>query len=139
MARPTVLLAEDHPDNAALLGDLLQTCFDVVGVVGDGLTLVSEARRLVPDVIVSDVGMPGLDGIEAARRILARTPDARVVLVSAHCDADIVARSLAAGALDYVAKHAAGEQLLPAIQAALSGERRESRAAPAGEAGPKPT
>lgn len=124
MARPTVLLADDHPGNTALLRDLLQTAFDVVGEVADGQSLVDEAERIAPDIIVADIAMPGLDGIEAAHRILAKNPAMRIVLVTVHADLALVGRGLDAGALGYVVKRVAGDELVPAIQAALRGERR---------------
>ena len=124
MARTTVLLADDHPGTAALLRDLLQGAYDVVGKVADGHALVTEAEQLAPDVIVTDIAMSGLDGIEATRRILAGNPDARIVLVSVHTEWSLVEQGLAAGALGYVAKSVAGDELMPTIQAALRGERR---------------
>jgi DNA-binding NarL/FixJ family response regulator len=124
MSPATVLLADDHPVNAALLRSLLGAAYDVVGEVADGLALVAEAERLAPDVIVTDVSMPGLDGIEAARRILAGNPAARIVLVTVHANPALVERGLAAGALGYVVKRFAGDELVPAVRAALRGERR---------------
>ena len=124
MTRPRILLADDHAGNAALLRGLLETAYDVVGQVADGHALVAEVERLAPDVVVTDIGMPGLDGIEAARRILARNAAARIVLVTVHADPDLVERGLAAGALGYVVKRAAGCALVPAIRAALEGKRR---------------
>jgi len=121
--RPTVLLADDHPQNAALLRCLLEDAFDVVGDVTDGEALVAEVERLHPDVIVSDIGMPRLDGIEAVRCILAKNPCARVVFVTVTSDAAVVERGLAAGALGYVLKIVAGDELVPAVHAALRGER----------------
>ena len=121
--RPTVLLADDHPMNTALLRSLLVTAFDVVGDVADGRALIAEAERLSPDVIVTDIGMPGVDGIEAARCILARNPRARIVFVTVHNDPEVVRQSLATGALGYVVKLVAGDELVPAIHAALRGER----------------
>ena len=124
MRRVTVLLADDHPGNAALLRKLLQTAYDVVGECADGYTLVAEAERLAPDVIVTDIAMPGLDGIEAARRILANNAAARIVLVTAHAEPALVERGFDAGVLGYVVKRLAAENLVPAVYAALRGERR---------------
>ena len=119
----TVLLADDHPMNTALLRSLLVTAFDVVGDVADGRALIAEAERLSPDVIVTDIGMPGIDGIGAARCILARNPGARIVFVTVHNDPEVVRQGLATGALGYVVKLVAGDELVPAIHAALRGER----------------
>jgi DNA-binding NarL/FixJ family response regulator len=124
MVRATVLLADDHPENAALLRDLLETDFEVVGAVADGRALVCEAERLGPDAIVTDIGMPGLDGIQAARCILGRNTAARIVLVSVNNGVELVERGFTAGALGYVVKQVAGDELVPAVHAALRGERR---------------
>jgi DNA-binding NarL/FixJ family response regulator len=121
--RARVLLAEDHPMNTALLRSLLLTAFDVVADVADGRALVAEAERLSPDVIVTDIGMPGLNGIEAARCILAKNPNVRIVFVTVHNDPEVVRQGLATGALGYVLKLVAGDELVPAIFAALRGER----------------
>ena len=105
--RPTVLLADDHRETAELLRKLLQSDFDVVELVEDGRALVSAAARLMPDVIVSDISMPGLDGIEAAVLILSNDPEARVVLVTVCAEPVLVERAFAAGVLGYVLKDAA--------------------------------
>jgi DNA-binding NarL/FixJ family response regulator len=118
-----VLLADDHAPTAQQLRELLEAQFDVVGLVEDGRALVSCAARLSPDAIVADVSMPGLDGIEAAVLIRRSNPDARIVLVTVHSEPVLVARGLAAGALGYVLKDAAGDELVPAVHAALGGER----------------
>lgn len=122
MDRPRLLLADDHPETRALLRTLLQD-FDIVAEVEDGLELVSAAGRLSPDVIVTDVSMPGLGGIEAAMQIRRQNPAARIVFVSVHTDPGLVERGLATGAVAYVPKLAAGDELVPAVQAALRGER----------------
>src|SRR5215207_3849309 len=126
--RPRLLLADDHLDTAELLCGLLQPEFDVIAQVHDGFTLVSAAERLSPDVIVSDISMPGLDGIAAASVILQHNPAARIIFVTVHGDRRMVERGLAAGALGYVLKVVAGEDLMPAVHAALRGERHVSQA-----------
>ena len=126
--RPTVLLADDHRATAEQLRTLLQPHFDVVAVVEDGRDLVSAAARLMPDVIVTDISMPGLNGIEASARILRRTPEARIVFVTVHSEPMLVERGLATGALGYVLKDAAGDDLVAAVHAALGGDRYVSRA-----------
>ena len=128
MSRPRVLLADDHPETAELLRTLLQPEFEVIGQVGDGFALVCAAERLSPDVIVSDISMPGLDGIAAAALILLKNPAARIILVTVHGDRFLLERGLAAGALGYVLKVTAGDDLIPAVHAALRGERHVSRA-----------
>ena len=102
---------------------MLQTEFDVVATVGDGRALVDAVARVSPDAIVTDISMPFLDGIEAAREILGRNPSARVVFVTVHTDALVMQRGLAVGGLGYVAKVSAGAELVPAVWAALRGER----------------
>ena len=126
--RPRILLADDHPETAELLCTLLQPECDVIAQVHDGWALISAAARLRPDVIVSDIAMPGPEGIAAAAAILQLNPAARVVFVSVHGDPLVVARGLATGALGYVLKVVAGDELLPAVRAALRGERHVSPA-----------
>ena len=135
--RPRLLLADDHPETAELLCSLLQPECDVIARVQDGVALVNAAARLAPDVIVSDVSMPGLDGIDAATLILRRNPAARVVFVSVHGDPFMVARGLATGALGYVLKVVAGDDLPLAVRAALRGERHVSQVLCASEASPR--
>ena len=128
MARPRLLLADDHPEIREQLCRVLQTEFDVIAQVHDGRALVRAAEQLVPDVIVTDISMPGLDGIAAATAILSSNPLARIVFVSVHSDLGRVTCGLATGALGYVLKLAAGDELVPAVRAALRGERHVSRA-----------
>jgi DNA-binding NarL/FixJ family response regulator len=125
--RPRLLLADDHPQTAMLLRRLLLSEFDVLALVTDGQELIGAAERLLPDVIVSDITMPGVDGISAVSQILRNNPDARVVFVTVHGDPVLVERGLSTGALGYVLKAAAGEDLIPAVRAALRGERHVSR------------
>ncbi len=99
----------------------------MLATVGDGQALVKAAMQLAPDAIVTDISMPGLDGIDAAVLIRRRNPDARIVLVTVHRDRILVQRGLSAGALGYVLKDAAGDELVAAVHAALVGERYVSR------------
>ncbi len=127
MSQPRLLLADDHKETAELLRSLLQSEFDVIAQVRDGLALLSAEEKLSPDVIVSDISMPGLDGIAAATQIVRRNPAARIVFVTVHCDPLLVERGFQAGALGYVIKGAAGDELIPAVRSALRGERHVSR------------
>lgn len=122
MIRPRVLLADDHP---AFLGGttaLLKPQFDVVGTVADGTTLVSEAIRLCPDVIVADITMPGLTGIDAAHRLRECGSSAKFVFLTIHSEEQFVEACMAEGALGYVVKTHMKAHLIPAIRAALVGE-----------------
>ena len=121
--RARVLLADDHAGNISLLQGLLELEFEVVGAVQSGQALVGAAEALSPDVIVSDIAMPGVDGIEAAKRILCRNPAARIVFVTVLDEPEMVRRALAIGAMGYVLKTVAAEELVPAVHAALRGER----------------
>jgi DNA-binding NarL/FixJ family response regulator len=127
MSQPRLLLADDNEETAELLRGLLQSEFDVIAQVQDGRALVSAVERLSPDVIVSDISMPELDGIEAVTEILRQDPGARIVLVTVHCEPVLVERGLAAGALGYVLKRMAGDELVPAVRSALRGERHVSQ------------
>lgn len=124
--RIRVLLAEDFPAMAEALRLLLQDEFEVVCTVSDGEELVGAADRLRPEVIVTDVSMPRLDGISAAERIIRSGLACGIVFVSVHSDAAVVRRGLRAGGLGYVLKPSAGEELAPAVRAAARGERHVS-------------
>ena len=89
----------------------------------DGRALVDAVARVSPDVIVTDISMPVLDGIEATRQILGRNPSARVVFVTVHVNIVVMRQGMAAGGMGYVPKASAGEELVPAVWAALRGER----------------
>ena len=123
MYRPRVLLADDHAQTAELLRMLLRTDFDVVALVEDGGALVSAAEQFSPDAIVADISMPTFDGIEAAALICRRDPAARIVLVTVHAERMLVDRGLAAGAMGYVLKDSAGDELVAAVHAVIAGER----------------
>ena len=123
MDRLRVVLAEDHARMAEQLRKLLEPEFNVVALVADGPSLLQAAEEFRPDVIVTDIMMPGLDGIAATAALLAKHPATRVVLVTVHDDPDLAERGYAAGALAHVSKHSAGHELAPAVRAAMRGER----------------
>jgi DNA-binding NarL/FixJ family response regulator len=122
MTRRRVLLADDHAQTMQLWRTLLEPEFDVVGTVNDGESLVNAAERLAPDVIVSDIVMPGMSGIAAAGAILRRQPAARIIFATVHADNALLRSSLAAGAYAYVLKVRAADDLVPAVRAALRGD-----------------
>jgi DNA-binding NarL/FixJ family response regulator len=132
--RPRVLLADDHPAMLALTADALAGECLVVGRVGDGYELLAAAERLDPDVIVLDVTMPRLDGIEAARRLRHTHPAARLVFLTVHEDADYARAAQDAGGLGYVVKSRLASDLLPAIRAALANRTFISPTVPLDEA-----
>lgn len=130
-----VLLADDHPATLRSWQALLEPEFEVVGSVGDGRALIDADERLEPDVIVTDIVMPGTSGLAAAEAILRRHPAARIVFVTVHADRAMLRKALAAGAFGYVLKTRAGDELVPAVRAALQGELHISPFPPAGAQG----
>ena len=121
MNRPRVLLAEDHRIVAEGLRSLLAADFDLAGVVEDGRALVEAAHRLRPDVIVADISMPSLNGIEALEVLRRDGLDVPVVFLTMHREVAYARRALEAGAAGYVLKHAATTELLQGLRAALEG------------------
>jgi len=122
MKRPRVLLADDHVIVAEGLRGLLEPEFDLVGIVQDGRALLSAAEKLRPDVIVADISMPLLNGIDAVRQIKKIHEEIKVVFLTMHPDVTYAVSALEAGALGYVLKHSAPAELVAAIQSALRGK-----------------
>ena len=122
MPRATVLLADDHAVVAEGLASLLRSEFAVVGTVTDGAQLLDAARRYRPDVIVTDLAMPGMSGLDALRRLKADGLQARVIILTMHSDAEMAAEALRVGASGFIAKHAAGTELVVAIRSVLRGK-----------------
>ena len=118
MSRPTIVLAEDHPNVAEQLRRVLAGAFDVVAVVGHGEALVKAALRFKPDIVVTDISMPGMDGLKAAQEILVHLPSVGIVFVTVHDDRALARKALLVG-LGYVLKTSAGEELVDAVNAAL--------------------
>ena len=122
MRRPTVLIADDHAIvKEGLVGLLKEHDFDVVGAVGDGQLLVDEARRLRPDLIVTDMSMPGLSGLDVLERLKSDRLHSKVIMLTMHNDAELATQVIRAGASGFLLKHSAGEELLSAIDQVLQG------------------
>jgi len=119
--RTRVMLADDHAIVAQGLATLLKDHFDLVGTVGNGDELIDAARKLRPDVIVADIAMPVLSGLEALRRLKAMRSEAKVIFLTMHADAQLATEAFRAGASGYVVKQSAGEELIAAIREALQG------------------
>jgi len=150
MRRYTVVVADDHAIVKEGVVSLLKAeGFDVVGAVSNGDELVDAAKRLRPDVIVTDISMPGLNGLEALARLKAQHSDSKVILLTMHHDALLATRAMRAGASGFLLKHSAGEELLTAIHQAVEGRVYltptltkaviEQMAIPAGEQAPQLT
>jgi len=120
--RPRVLLADDHRLVAEALKSLLAPEFDLVGVVEDGRALVEAAGTLKPDIIVADVTMPHLNGIDALAQLRQGGDQVPVVFLTMHRDVTFARRALDAGASGFVLKHSAPAELVSAIRAALEGK-----------------
>lgn len=119
--RARVLLADDHRDFLAATARLLEPEFDVVDTVGDGQSLVETVPRHDPDLLVLDITMPVVNGIEAARQLTAAGARAKIVFLTVHADEDYVREAQAAGGLGYVVKSRLASDLAPALRAALAG------------------
>jgi DNA-binding NarL/FixJ family response regulator len=121
MKKIRVLLADDHKIILEGLRGLLETEFELVGTVEDGRALVEETQRLHPDVIVVDISMPLLNGIEAARQIKKLNEDIKIVFLTMHPDVTYATRAFEAGASGYVLKHSAPSELVTAVREAIRG------------------
>lgn len=121
LPRPRVLIADDHTLIAEAFNKMLEADFDVVGIVHDGRGLIHAAQRLEPDVILVDIGLPLLNGLEAAQRIKRVLPEVKIVCVTISHDPDLVAEAFRRGASGYLSKAGAASELFAAIHKALQG------------------
>jgi DNA-binding NarL/FixJ family response regulator len=117
------MLADDQPAMLAQIARVLGKTYDIVGTVGDGLCLLESAPRLDPDVIVSDITMPGIDGFGAARSLKRAGCRSRFVFVTVHEDPDFAREAMSMGADGYVVKSRLASDLLTAIGEAVAGRK----------------
>lgn len=130
MSKVRVLLADDHKPILARVRELLGDDFDIVGAVNNGRDAVVEAQRLDPDVLVIDISMPVLDGLEAVRQLRTTNRRTKVVFLTVHEDQDYVAAALSAGATGFVSKPHVTTDLVPAIWEVLKGGTYISQSIP---------
>jgi DNA-binding NarL/FixJ family response regulator len=121
MNRIRVLLADDHMMVAEGLRSLLRDEFDLLGTAANGKELVDAASELNPDVILVDISMPVLNGFDAVREIMKRGSEAKIIFLTMHNDATLLAEAFRCGASGYVLKQAAGEELVTAIREVAQG------------------
>jgi DNA-binding NarL/FixJ family response regulator len=122
-ARATrLLIADDHAIFAEALRLYLEKTYTVAGMVLDGRAMVSEAIRLQPDLIVVDIGMPLLNGLDAARRIKLQAPNIKFIFLTMHDDPNLAAAALGLGPIGFVLKHSTGQELQKAIDQVLHGK-----------------
>jgi len=115
-----ILLADDHGEMLTRVVHLLQDEFEVVGAVNDGQALIEAAAKLRPDVVILDISMPIMNGLEAAHRLKEAGSEAKVVFLTVHEEPEFLHESLAKGALCYVVKPRLCSDLVPAIKEALA-------------------
>jgi DNA-binding NarL/FixJ family response regulator len=121
MKKPRLLLADDHTILVEGLKALLEPEFDVVATAGDGRAVLEAAKKYRPDLILLDISMPGLNGIEAARRLKQSNPAAKLIILTMHADLSFVSAAFEAGASGYVLKQSAATELVTALHDVDSG------------------
>src|SRR5262245_6691610 len=122
MPRATVLLADDHAVVADGLASLLRSEFSVVATVTDGSQLLKAVRQFRPDVVVTDMAMPGMSGLDVLRRLKTDGMATKVIVLTMHADVELAAETLRAGAAGFIVKHAAGTELVAAIRSVVRGK-----------------
>jgi DNA-binding NarL/FixJ family response regulator len=130
MTLKRVLVADDLAPVLRTIAELLQGSFDVVGMVSDGNAAVDGILELEPDLVVLDISMPGMSGLEVATELKNRSSSTKIVFLTVHEDSGIIAACLAAGGLGYVVKELMDSDLIPAMNEALAGRVFVSRLVP---------
>ena len=127
MTRRRVLVADDQDQVLSAVTALLGDSFDVIGQVSDGRAALETTLKLQPDLVVLDISMPRMNGIEVTKELKRRASGAKIVFLTIHEEPDILANCFAAGALGYVVKTFMARDLIPAIEEALAGRVFVSR------------
>ena len=121
-SRPRILIADDHEVFAEALKVYLDRFYDVVGIASDGQALVAEAVKLKPDLVIVDVGMPVLNGLDAAQRVKSIAPEIKFIFLTMRDDPNLAAAALELGPIAFVIKHSPGQELLKAIDHVCRGK-----------------
>ena len=122
MKNKRILLADDHKIFTESLKYILEPAYEVVGMVEDGYMLVEQTKKLLPDVIIVDISMPKLNGLEAVRQINNMGISSKIIMLTMHSDVTYASKAFDAGALGYVLKHSAHTELLQAVEQVLLGK-----------------
>ena len=123
MTRPTILIADDHKMFAQGLAGLLEDEFDLVGIVANGQALIDEMEKQQPDLLIVDISMPVLNGLDAVRRLNLKNTGTKVVFLTMHADTRLLREAFECGGMGYVLKQSAGEELLFALRQVMNGHR----------------
>src|SRR5215471_229671 len=122
MTRPRLMLADDHTILVEAFRKLLEPYYDMVGTVSDGRALLEIGPQLNPDIVIVDIGMPLMNGLEAGIRLKQLLPNVKLVFLTMNDDPDLAVEAMRSGAAGYLLKSSAAEELLRAIQTALKGK-----------------
>ena len=123
MTRPKILIADDHKMFAQGLAGLLEDEFDLVGIVENGQALLDEVDKVQPDLIIVDISMPVLNGLDAVRRLMQKQSTAKVVFLTMHADTRLLREAFQSGGVGYVLKQSAGEELIFALREVMAGRK----------------
>src|SRR5271154_1807339 len=122
MNRPRVVIADDHKLVAEAFAKLIEGEFEVVAVVGDGRQLIRSVQALLPDVVILDVAMPLLNGLDAAEQLKRMSPETKIVMLTMNEDPQIAAEAIRRGASAFLIKSGAGAELIKAVREVMRGQ-----------------